>query len=204
MNKELAMVTAGTGITVTAVTTILIFSSIKKSKEEKAKYERGQAEIAAKYAHEQNLAKIKADAELEEKKIMATMPDSYWESEKVKAEEASKQFQMKIEGEVKKNKDRLEAEKNMPAGYFERDAAIRKAEIEADAAIKKAEAEAEATKKKAEEERKAAIEKAEREAEASKYVAQKNSETALEQARMNRLQMDRMMTSASTILNCLK
>lgn len=204
MNKELVTIGAVTGVTTIATVAILVTGSIKKRKDEQLKYDRDQAELAAKRAHELSLEKIKAEKELEEKKIMASMPDSYWVAKKAEEEEKTKQTQARLEAEIKKAADKLEAEKNMPAGYFERETAIEKAKIEADATVQKAKAEAEATMRKAEEERKAAIEKAKREAETSRYVADKTSETTLEQTKINRRQIESVINGTTAILGYLK
>lgn len=204
MNKELAIYVGTIGVTITAITAAIVLHDAKNKKDEQLKYDRNQAELAVKRAHELNLEKIKAEKELEEKKIMASMPDSYWAAKKAEEEEKTKQVQAKLDAEIKKLADKLEAEKNMPAGYFERETAIEKAKIEADATVQKAKAEAEATMKKAEEERKAAIEKAEREAETSRYVADRNNATALEQSRINRHQMESAINGATALLGYLK
>lgn len=87
------------------------------------------------------------------RKIKASMPDSYWESQ-ARAKEAEENARIEIakiksNTELQKAQDEFEALKSMPDSYFE----MKKAEIARDATIKTARIDAEARTTSAREQR---------------------------------------------------
>ena len=137
MNKAIIISVIGSIVALTGG--VLVAESIKDSKEKEKERQ-----------HELAMAKAKADKELEEQRIIASYPDSYWEAKKAEAEEKTKQTKIEVEAQIQMAKDRLAAEKDMPEAYFNRDATVRKAEEEAKATKYAVDKEAETRIKEAE------------------------------------------------------
>lgn len=140
MNNNYVKTYVGAGIGISALTLgAIAFITIRRDKKEALEEER-------KLSHEVELKRLQFENSRKEKEIIATYPDSYWVAEKAKHEEATKQAEIKAKAEVQKNLDKLNAEKEMPAAYFEREAAAKRAEEERKAAEYKADKDLEAKK----------------------------------------------------------
>lgn len=137
--KEITIVTLGIVAIGTIIGGVHLVSKAKDS------YEKDEDR-----KHELDMAKARHDKELEEKKIIASFPDSYWEAKKAEAEEETKRVQIKMDAQIKMAKDKLEAEKEMPEAYFNRDAIVKKAEEEAKASKYAADKDSETRIKEAE------------------------------------------------------
>ena len=146
--------------------------------------------------HELAMEKARLDKELEEKKIIASYPDSYWEAKKAEAEEVTKQIQIKCDAEIKLELEKLKVEKEMPEGYFTRDAIVKKAEEERKAAQYAADKEAEIKEKEA----KAAAMEAEANRKHEEQLANNERKKLTDMARENRWAVEAMTGAVARAL----
>lgn len=107
MNNYLIPTIAGVSIISAAIIGLSVRKDILADRERKENRE-----------HELAIEKARLNKELEEKKIIASYPDTYWEAKKAESEERTKQIKIEADAQIQMAKDKLEAEKNMPEAYF--------------------------------------------------------------------------------------
>lgn len=186
MNKDLAIVIGGISGITAIIGGVLVTSSIKNSKEKDKERQ-----------HELDMANARFEKELEEQRIMASFPDSYWEAKKAESEEKTKQVKIDADAKIQMEKDRLAAEKDMPEAYFNRDATVRKAEEEAKAAKYAADKEAETRVKEAEIQSRDNYNRQKHE----EQLAYNERQRLTDMARENRWAIESMANAAANVLS---